>query len=128
VTQPTDLDFTNLDDLAQMLTEAGVRSVSTDPAKVNTPGVWIKVDGIGDNLLAGVTIRTTLYLIVPDQDVRRALTALAAMYNTVYPVLRSVGGPTGPIRTTGLVLPNSQTPLPALAAPLDLLTTPNTEE
>lgn len=123
----TDLDFTNLDDLATLIKAAGVRSVETDPGKINPPGVFIKVDGIGDNLLSGVTIQTTLYLVVPDQDVRRALSALADLYNLVYPVLRSVGGPTGPIRTTGLVLPNAQTPLPSLAAPLDLLTTPNEE-
>lgn len=123
----TDLDFTNIDDLADMLKAAGVRSVTTDPGKVNTPGVFVKVEGLGDNLLAGVTIRTTLYLVVQDKDVRRALTALADLYNLVYPVLHQLGGPNGEIRTTGLVLPNGQTPLPSLAVPLDLLTTPNTE-
>lgn len=127
MTLSTDLDFSNLEDLATLLTAAGVRSVTTDPAKVNTPGVYVKVEGIGDNLLAGVTIQTTLYLVVADQDIRRALDALATLYNLVYPVLHGIGGPTGPIRTTGLALPNASTPLPSLAVPLDLLTTPNEE-
>lgn len=122
--ESTDLNFADLDELAQLLVEVdGVRSANVDETKVQTPGVWIRVDGISLDTLAGLTIKTTLFLIVSERDRPRALVELQTLFNKVMPVLRNIGGPTGDTTTAGVVLPGSQTPLPALAVPLDLLTT-----
>lgn len=120
-----DLNFDDLDALIALLKAADpghelIRSVSVDPSEVNVPGIWVAVEGIGPHTFAGVTIRTTLYLIVPDGDIRRVLTKLADMFNLVRPALP---GPHDPATRAGVVLPSSTTPLPALAVPFNLLTT-----
>lgn len=116
------LSFADLDALAQILRNGGVGSVSVDAAEVNVPGVWIRFDGVGERL-AGLTLNTTLYLMVGDQDPRRALDALAALYNQVAVALRPIGGPAGPATRAGVVATPGTIPLPALAVPFDLLTT-----
>lgn len=118
-----DLDFGNLDELAGLLTAAGVRSASTNPAEITTPGVWIRFDGVSLDRLAGCTIKLTLHLIVGDAEPRIVMPELAALFNQVRPVLNDLGGPAGDTTRVGVVLPNSTKPLPALAVPLDLITT-----
>lgn len=117
-----DLNLDDLDDLVALVKAAGVRSVELDPAKVNAPGVWVRFDGIATGTLSGLTLRTTLFLVVPEQDRKRAGKALQELFNKVVPVLRTIGGPSGDTTPAGLALPPSQTPLPALAVPMDLLT------
>lgn len=118
------LAFDDLDELAGRFKAAGVRSVELDPAKVNAPGVWLRVDTLDQGELAGdVTFGITVHLIVPERGVRRGLDELGVLYNTVAPVLAGIGGPTGQVRLVGVQLPGSSTPLPALAIPIDLDTT-----
>lgn len=119
---PSELDFGNLDDLVELLKDAGIRSVDTDESKINAPGVWIRLDTIRQTQLTGLTLGLTLFLVVGDTDKRRALKGLQDLWNEVIPVLAAIGGPTGPTTRAGLILPGSTTPLPALAVPLDLLT------
>lgn len=101
-----------------------IRSVSTDPAEVQLPGVWIRFDGLEENILAGLTVKLTLHLIVANAGgFARVLAGLAELRNLVKPVLTTYGGPNGPTTRTAVILPSSTQPMPALAVPLDLLTT-----
>lgn len=119
-----DLDFANLDQLTQLIKDAGVSSVSTDASEVRTPGVWIRLVSIPPGTLAGLTLRLTVNVVVANSTTRtRTESALADLFNQVMPVITEVGGPSGDITPIGLVLPGSQTPLPCLSIPLDLLTT-----
>lgn len=116
-------------DLAQLVTElvaTGVRSVSFDPAEVNTPGVWLRLDGVSFSQLAGLGVKLTAFPVVGDTDPTRAVTELAGLLNQIAPVVLKYGGPTSDVLTTGLLLPGSQKALPALAVPLQLLTTQET--
>lgn len=121
------LSFADLPELEQLLAApAGVRSASTDPEKVNAPGVWIRVDGVGfDRLGPQQTTHLTLHLVVGDKSThQRALNALASLYAAVAPVLDTLGGPAErDYSLVGLVLPGSSAKLPCLAVPFDLLTT-----
>jgi hypothetical protein len=123
-----DVDFTNLDQLAADLAAADpelIRSVSVDPSEVQVPGGWLRVDGVGPHTLGAVTLRATLHLIVPEGDVRRRLTMLAAAYNAAKPVLDDLGADVGDADSVGVILPGSSTPLPALAIPVAILTSPD---
>lgn len=113
----------DLDALAAVLVAGGVTSVSVDAAEVNVPGVWIRFDGVAETQLAGLTVNTTLFLIVGDGDSRQVLTRLAALYNQVAVALRPLGGSAGPATRAGVVQAAGTIPLPALAVPFDLLTT-----
>jgi hypothetical protein len=124
-----DLNVADLDELVELLKAtdpAGetIRSVSLDPSEVNVPGIWVSLTGVGPHTLAGVTISLTLYLIVEDAGFARTLGRLADLYNLVRPALP---GPPGVATRSGVVLPGSTTPMPALAVPFDMLTT-NPEE
>lgn len=123
--ETAELDFKNLADLAGVLTAAGIRSADTDPANVQAPGVWIRFDGVELDNLAGVTILATLHLIVPKSTFTTVQTQLADLFNQVVPALAAIGEqPTGTTRPTAVALPgNAANPLPALAVPLELLTT-----
>jgi hypothetical protein len=121
----TDLDFADLDELAEMLVANGVRSASPDPAKVIVPGVWLNPRTISLDNLAGCTIRVDLVLVVADQGYRQSMPALAALFNEVKNALEAagLGGPDDDTRVISVVLPGSTQALPALSVPLDLLTT-----
>lgn len=122
--ETAELDFSNLATLAGVLTAAGIRSADTDPAKVQAPGVWIRFDGVELDNLAGVTILATLHLVAPASTFTTVQTQLADLFNQVIPALAAIGEqPAGTTRPAGVVLPGSTTPLPALAVPLELLTT-----
>ena len=118
---PADLD--ELVDALGALDPVVVRSVSLNPDEVNLPGIWIRFDGLNDNVLAGLTVRLTLHLIVGNGGgFARVLAALADMRNLVKPVVAGYGGPTGPTARTSVILSAGTQPMPALAIPLDLLT------
>lgn len=121
-----DVNPDDLDALVTLLKDAAAgspqtcRTVALDPSEVTPPGVWVRVDGFGPHTLAGVAIRTTLFLIVPDTGHKRVVGRLAALYNMIRPALP---GTPAPATRAGVVLPGSTTPLPALALPFDLQTT-----
>ncbi len=116
------LDFTPLVELTEALEAAGVRS-SLDPSDLNLPGAWVTVESIqAANLAGSLTLGTVVYLIAPDQDYRRAMEALADLYNrAVGPT--AVVTPDGPVVPQGVILPDTSTPLPALRVPVNITTT-----
>lgn len=91
-----------------------LRSVVTDPADLNAPGVYVRADGLQLALLKGYSVNTSVFLVVPDQGPQRSLTALSELLKAVRPVLDSFGGPSADIQLAGLTLPGSSTALPAL--------------
>jgi hypothetical protein len=101
-----------------------IRSASLNPDEVQVPGVWVRFDGLAYDVLAGLTVKLTLHLIVPNAGgFARVLGKLAELHNLVKPVVAGYGGPSGNTTRTGVLLPgNSSNPMPALAIPLDLLT------
>lgn len=124
-----DFEPTDLDELVEAIKAADpthelIRSVSLNPDEVKLPGVWIRFDGLDDNLLGGVTVNLTLHLIVANAGgFARVLAGLAQLRNLVKPVVVGYGGPNGRTTRTSVILPgNTSTPMPALAMPLDLLT------
>lgn len=123
-----DFNPADLDELVAALKAADpsaevIRSVSFNPDEVNVPGIWIRFDGLDDDLLAGCTVKLTLHLIVANAGgFARVLAALAGMRNLVKPVVAGYGGPSGTTTRTSVLLSGTAAPLPALAVPLDLLT------
>lgn len=121
-----DLNVSDLESLAAMLKAIdGVSSASTDPSEIRTPGVWIRFDAIETGTLSDLALKVTLYAVVGSSNGRgRDLKNLQDLYNLIKPTLAEIGGPSGPINArAALVLPGSQTPLPAFEIPLDLYTT-----
>lgn len=103
--------------LVTLLLEADV-SASVDPSEVTTPGAWVTLDGFqAVNIRRDPVVDVAVYLVVADLDTRRALDALASLYNKVVP---SVFIPDGRVIAQGLVLPDSSTALPALKVPVRL--------
>lgn len=114
------VDFAAIDDLVAALREPApgpALRADVDPALLSPPCVWVNLQGFSDDTLGCLAYRLELVLIVPDQDHRRAMTALAGVYNKVITVL----DPTGETTTQGTVLPGAPTPLPSLAVPFTLL-------
>lgn len=125
-----DFNPADVDELLALLVEqTSLRSASTDPSKLGAlPGCWARIDALRYENLAGLTVALTLHLIVGEQEVGRALAALAPLLNELVPVLNRSdlelgGGPTGDVRVVRVPLPGSTTGLPALAVPFDLNTT-----
>lgn len=118
-----DLDFADVEELIGWLDEAGVHATMNEN-DVRVPGVWIRFDELPDpSPLGGAIIRLTLFPVSDKTGDRMAqLGRLAALWNTVRPVVQAAGGPSGPVVPTGLTLPSSPVALPALSVPLDLHT------
>lgn len=117
----------DLRELGQLLVTASngggqpLRSVVVDAAKLVTPGCWLRVDSIRmETLAASHTVATTVHLVVPDSDPERAHTRLSALFTALRPTLETVGYSGADIAFTGLLIPGSSTPLPALAIPVEL--------
>jgi len=111
------LSFMPLAGLVDLLEAAEVRAAQ-DPAEVNTPGAWVTLESVVPATLRGdYRLEAVVYLIVPDQDHRRALAALADLYNQVVPAVLT---PDGPVVAQAVVLPDTSTPLPALRVPVHL--------
>lgn len=127
-----DFNVADLADLGALLTAdpSPLRSFSIDPAKVTAlPGIWCRVDALRQENLHGLTLGVTLHLITTEGDWDRSLTKLAELWNSIKATLRPVDGVSsrGDSTLVGVTLPGSQTPLPAIAIPLDLTTTQESE-
>lgn len=118
------LDFGNLDELATLLKSGGVRSVSADPARVNTPGVWINPKTVRLDLLDGCVIPLDLVCVVASSEYRTSSKALADLFNQVVDALHAggLGGPEVDAVIGSVLLPGSTSPLPCISIPLDLHT------
>lgn len=113
-----DLSFTPVEQLVTLISEAGLQAAQ-DPAKLNMPGAWVTVDQIVPASLAGGwQLQCIVFLIVSDQDYRRASRRLAQAFN----ILQTVITPDGPVRPQGVIMPGDPTPLPALRVPVYLYT------
>ncbi len=117
------LNFADLDALATILKDAGVRDASMDPAKLSLPGVWLELTGIELDVLEGQTIKLNLVCLTQDTDPRRAATQLAALFNTVVAAIADLGGPADTAIPGTYVFSGSTARLPGLAIPFDLTTT-----
>lgn len=115
-------------DLLEEIRDAGL-SASTDSAKVNTPGVWLRVDDLQPLVRLGGARRvaTTLHVVVQGQALDDAWEPLETHLDTVLSILNGYGGPSGPIIPTALQLQPSGTGLPAFAVPFAFRAT-TTEE
>lgn len=113
----------DVDDLGELLNaaDARIKSCTLDSARLQVPGVWVRVDQLQQELLTdSYTIRATAHLVVKGAEPSKALNALGDHLDALLPVLESVGYTGDPINLTGLILPGSSSPLPALAIPLAL--------
>lgn len=96
------------------LKAAGVRA-TIDPAKVNTPGVWLNLGDLDHDTLACSTLRAEAVCCVADTTDEAALANLAAMHDAVLALVDCAGL----IRFQGTVLPGPDlTPLPSLVVPV----------
>lgn len=87
-----------------------------DPAEVNAPGAWVTWEGFQvANLRGSMRHLLAVYLVVGDQDWRRASKALADLYNQAVPAAIT---PDGPVVPQSVILPGSPTELPALRVPV----------
>jgi hypothetical protein len=121
------LDPADLAALRTLIDGAGDFTVSYEPADLKVlPGVWIRVDAIDllSTLADGHTrVPVTLHLVTRTKPIEKALGDLLPMLDAVCSVLT----PAGDVTITGVVLPGSQTPMPALAVPYELRTIPTEE-
>lgn len=96
------------------LNEGGVRA-SLDPAKVNAPGVWLRLLPVDHDTLGGSTLRAEATCVVPDTTDDAALDGLAALHDAVLALV----DPDGPCRWQGTILPGPDlTALPSLVVPV----------
>lgn len=116
-TAPVPLSFQPLEELARLLTAAGLPS-SVDASDLNLPGGWVTLESFTSRGMGGdIRLTAVVYLIVPDTDPSRAMPQLAAAYNQ----LRAVMSPDGPVVAQGVILPSAPTePMPALRVPVHL--------
>lgn len=113
-----DLTFAPVENLVELIESAGLQAAQ-DPAKLNMPGAWVTVDQVVPSTLAGGwQIQCLVFLIVQDQDYRRASRRLAEAFNKLHDVVE----PDGPVRPQGVIMPGDPTPLPALRVPVNLYT------
>lgn len=127
---PTDWNPADLDDLVDRLRTgvAGladpIRSVDLDVARVNPPGVWVQFLGFGQVTMTGLAVRVGLNVLAPAIDPRPAMGVLAPIVANVLASIGPLGGPSGDVVATGLIIAGSgsSTPLPALTVPFDLYT------
>lgn len=110
-----DLSFQPLQDVADLLTGAGLRA-ALDPQDVDPPGAWVTLEEFSQRTVRGdLRVTAAVYLIAPNVDYRRAMEQLAQLFN----LARTVLTPDGPVRAQGVILPADPTqPLPALRLPL----------
>lgn len=107
-----------INELLTVLRDAGIRA-TIDPAKVNTPGVWVRMGPVDlTAVLCGENVGTMTAeatCIVADTTDEAALTALGDLVELVEPHVDIVG----PLRWQGTVLPGPDlTPLPSIVIPI----------
>lgn len=119
------LDTADLEFFATQLRDlGGLASVDFDPAKVRPSGVWLRVDTLRPfGLAGGCEVQLTAFLVVAGNGYMRSLTKLTELLEVVEPTLLELAYEVGPAEVTGLVLPASSAPLPALSIALTLHTT-----
>lgn len=115
----------DMDELGQLLTTAAgkarLRSCTVDSSKLLTPGAWLRVNKVRHELLDGsYVVDTTVHLVVPESEPARAHTRLSELFDVLRPTLEHAGWSGDSIAFTGLLVPGSSTPLPALAIPVEL--------
>ena len=110
------VSLAKLDELAAQLEAVdGIRSASTDPAKISTPGVFVQCGPITiDKLDDGYTIEAQLRLVVADNGLVRSRDALIELLNKVLTVV----DPDGPMTPQGVLLPGNPASLPGLTVPV----------
>ncbi len=108
-----------LDTVRAELLSVGIRA-EVDPRDVNPPGAWISLASIehGTVVCGGSTVRTHVYLIVPDTGVAMATTGLSEMLTSALRVF----DPDDDTTTTTVTLPGGGNPLPALRLVIDVQT------
>lgn len=113
-----DLTFDCVEELVSLIKDTGLEAAQ-DPSELNLPGAWVTVDQIVPASLAGgYEVQALVFLIVQDQDYKRASRSLAAAFNKLHTVM----SPDGPVRPQGVIMPGDPTPLPALRVPVKLYT------
>jgi hypothetical protein len=97
------------------LNDGGVRA-SIDPAKVNPPGVWLRLLPLEhDTLGAGSTLRAEAVCVVQDVPDDAALDLLADLHDRVVALVDV----DGPCRWQGTILPGPDlSALPSLVVPV----------
>lgn len=108
-----------LGDLVDTLNAAGIET-TLDPQNLNPPGVWVQLQSIQHNILAGQkTIRARLYLVAGDAPADVVLANLDELLADV----ESLVTPNTDVDTesVAVTLPNDSTPLPSLQLTVDLL-------
>lgn len=96
------------------LNDGGVRC-SIDPARVNAPGVWLRLLPVEHDTLAATTLRAEAVCVVPDTTDDAALDLLADLHDKVLALV----DPDGPCRWQGTILPGPDlTALPSLVIPV----------
>lgn len=119
------LNPADLDQLATALRDAGVRSVDYDPAQVHAPGIWLRLDTLTPATMdGGVEVGLTMFPVVAATGTTRSLGALSELLDLALPVLQAWASGYGAATVTGLALPGSSAPLPALSLPFTLHTIP----
>jgi hypothetical protein len=123
------LDFSDVETVVTALKApapggAALRSVSTDPSKVNPPGVWVQVLSFEQDRLEGLALELAIVMVAPDQAIAQAMATLQQLWNKARPVLESFGGPSGPTQVVSVTLPNLAAPIPGLSVPMSLSTSP----
>lgn len=110
------LNFGSVDELLDALRGQELEA-DVDPSNLNLPGAWVTVDQVTPVNVAGDwRLECSVYLVAADQDHRRAMESLAAMFNQAAEAIR----PDGPVRPWNVVMPGDPTPLPALRVPVYL--------
>ncbi len=118
------LSMAPLQNLVELLQAGGLRA-TLDPASVNLPGAWVTLEGFqAANLARDHRLLAVVWLLVPDTDARRALEALADLFNQVVP---SILVPDGQVNVQGVQLPDTTTVVPGLRVPVHLFTQPTEE-
>lgn len=108
-----------LDSVRAELSSVGIRA-EVDPRDVNPPGAWIALNTIDHATVVcgGSTIRTHVYLIVPDNGVAESTTQLNEMLISALRVF----DPDDSTTPTTVQLPGGGNPLPALRLVIDVQT------
>lgn len=105
-----------------------LRNATVDAAKLLTPGAWLRVNNVRHELLDGsYVVDATVHLVVGETEPRRAHGRLSSVFNQLRPLLESIGWSGASLAFTGLLVPGSSTPLPALAVPVELHITESEE-
>jgi hypothetical protein len=103
-----------LQDLADLLTEAGVRA-TLDRRNLEVPGAWVRPDSAGPYTLGAAKARASVLLVAPQAGDREALEDLCGLLDDALTVI----DPEEDVDTS-VVLPHNGNALPAFRLVVDL--------